>query len=293
MISVITATFNRGYIIKKLYESLKKQTNKNFEWIVIDDGSSDVTPELFEQWKKEEKTFKIDYEHTKNGGKHRAINRAIQKVSYSYCFIVDSDDYLKDDAIEQICKWIETIKDQDIFAGVAGLKQYPSGEITGEYPKLKKYKTYIDANNLERQKKHLIGDKAEVYRTNILKKYPFPEFDEENFLTEDIVWNRIAIDGYKLRWFNIPIYVCEYLNDGLTKDRSKFLNNFSGFTEAMKIYVYHYSFPFNYIALSTFYDIAFKKGLKEIEMSEILNISNKKIKVAKLLLWIKHLIKGR
>lgn len=292
MISVITAAFNRGYIIKKLYESLKKQTNKNFEWIVIDDGSSDTTAELFKQWKKEEKTFKINYEYTKNGGKHRAINRAIKKVSYSYCFIVDSDDYLKDDAIEQIYEWIETIKDQEIFAGVAGLRQYPSGEIIGEYPRLKKYNTYIDANNLERKKKHLIGDKAEVYRTNILKKYPFPEFDKENFLSEDIVWNRIAIDGYKLRWFNMPIYVCEYLNDGLTKDGNKFLNNFSGFTEAIKIYIDHYSFPFNYSAISIFYDIALKKGLKENEMAEILNISNKRIKVAKLLLWIKHLIKG-
>lgn len=231
MISIITATYNRGNVIGKLYNSLKSQTNKDFEWMIIDDGSTDNTSSLFDMWKKEDNKFLIDYEYSENGGKHRALNRVIQKVRSDFCFIVDSDDYLTNDAVEKIHQWIKTINDQEIFAGVSGLRQDSNGIIIGQYPK---YKEYIDASNFEREKKHLLGDKAEVYRTDLLKKHPFPEFENEYFVTEAVCWNAIAAEGYKIRWFNQPICVCEYLEDGLTKSGANsiygHINNFKGYS---------------------------------------------------------------
>ena len=79
----------------------------------------------------------------------------------------------------------------------------------------------IDENSIELRKRlHIKGDMAEVFRTEILKQYPFPEFENEKFMSEAIVWNRIA-QIYKLRYFPIVIYICEYLADGLTKSIRK------------------------------------------------------------------------
>ena len=86
-ITICTPTYNRGYILEQCYESLKKQTNKEFEWIIIDDGSVDNTDELVKRWLSEENDFNIKYLKTKNGGKHRAINKALD-LSKGYLFFI-------------------------------------------------------------------------------------------------------------------------------------------------------------------------------------------------------------
>ena len=214
MVTIFTPVFNRKYIIHKLYGSLKRQTCKEFEWIVIDDGSTDDIYELLQQWKTEEKGFPIIVERVVNGGKHRAINRGVKLASGEAFFIVDSDDYIADDAVELIKKWWDSICDNACFAGIAGLKAYHDQNVVGEKPM---FDDFVDATNLERAQYGLLGDKAEVYRTSVLKKYPFPEYENENFVTEEVVWNRIAYEGLKIRWYNRAIYYCEYLEDGLTK----------------------------------------------------------------------------
>ena len=212
-ITVFTPTFNRGYIIEQLYESLKRQTVTEFEWIVIDDGSTDNTEGLFKRIKDEEHSFEISYEKVMNGGKHRAINLGVKKARGKLFFIVDSDDYLTDDAIEKIIALEATISDKKQFAGVCENKGYSQNEIIG-----KSYESsgYLDITVLEREKHGIYGDKAEVFYTDVLRKYPFPEFENENFLTECVVWDKIAYDGYKLRFNNDIVYICDYLPDGLT-----------------------------------------------------------------------------
>ena len=101
-ITVFTPTYNRGYIIENLYHSLQKQTFQDFEWIVIDDGSTDDTASQFEKYKLEENFFPIIYERVENGGKHRAINLGMKKARGDLFFIVDSDDYLTETALEKI-----------------------------------------------------------------------------------------------------------------------------------------------------------------------------------------------
>ena len=215
MITVFTSTYNRGYTINNLYQSLRRQTVKDFEWVVIDDGSTDNTDILFEAILSENNFFNISYEKVLNGGKHRAINYGVKKAKGEMFFIVDSDDYLTDNAIEKIIALEGTIpndKKKD-FAGVCENRGYTLTEIVG---KTYSEDDYLDITMLERERHGIYGDKAEVFYTEILRKYPFPEFEGENFLTECVVWDKIAFDGYKLRFANDIIYVCDYLSDGLT-----------------------------------------------------------------------------
>lgn len=216
MVTVFTPIYNRKDTMNRLYESLCRQSDKRFEWLIVDDGSTDSVDVLITKWINECNDFSIRYYRQENGGKHRAINKGVILAYYEAFFIVDSDDYLTDDAIEFINSKFYEIEKDDKFAGISGLKKsYKDNRIMGGSPLID---CYVDATNLERNKYGLLGDKAEVYKTNILKKYPFPEFEGENFLGEGIVWDHIAIDGYMLRWFNYPLYMCEYLNDGLTRN---------------------------------------------------------------------------
>ena len=235
MITIFTPTYNRAYILPELYKSLIRQTEKNFCWMVIDDGSTDDTESLMHTWQKECHGFTILYYKKENGGKHRAINFAMQYIDTEYTFFVDSDDKLTSSAIEKIERWILTIKGDAAFAGVAGLRGYDETHIIGSYPKNVKEGDYIDATNLQRRKCKLEGDKAEVYRTQLLKRYPFPEFEGEKFVTEAVVWNQIGSVGYKLRWFNDIIYIGDYLSDGMTKNMERLQkDNINGYFAGIK-----------------------------------------------------------
>ena len=223
-ITVFTPTYNRGYIIENLYKSLKRQDFVDFEWIVVDDGSTDNTKDLFERILEDDKNFSIIYERTENGGKHRAINRGLQLASGELFFIVDSDDYLTDDALRLVDDMEKSIPESEkrkSFAGVCALKGYSETELIGT--------TFsgdiLDITILERTKYGIEGDKAEVFYTDILRKYPFPEFEGENFLTECIVWDRMAYDGFKLRFFNKICYIADYLEDGLSAKYHKLMDN--------------------------------------------------------------------
>ena len=219
-ITVFTPTFNRGYLMNKLFHSLNSQTNKHFEWLIVDDGSIDQTGELVETF-KEQADFEIRYFYQQNGGKHRAINYGLDLARGELFFIVDSDDSLTDDAIEKIFNNYSGIAFDNSFAGIAFNKGFTKKRIVGETFE----GTYIDCDNLHRGKHNILGDKAEVYRTDILKSIKFPEIDGENFMSEVVLWNEVARRGYKLRWFNDIIYFCDYLEDGLTKNSEKILFN--------------------------------------------------------------------
>lgn len=218
-ITVFTPAYNRGYIIDNLYQSLKRQTFRNFEWIVVDDGSTDNTADLFTGYLSEPNFFPIHYQRVENGGKHRAINLGLPLAKGDLFFIVDSDDYLTDTALETIYQMERSIPDSEksSFAGVCGLKGFSSQAQVGKTFEGK----YLDITTLQRPQYGIAGDKAEVFYTELLRKYPFPEFPGENFITECVVWDKIANDGYKLRFFNEIVYICDYLPDGLSAHSSE------------------------------------------------------------------------
>ena len=210
-ISIFTPTFNRAYILENLYNSLVLQIYTNFEWLIVDDGSTDNTEKLVEKFINERK-LDIKYIKQKNGGKHRAINRGLQEARGELFFIVDSDDTLPSISLERVLFYYEQIRFDKRFAGVVGHRGYPNGGVIGNGMK----QMYLDSDILGRRYVYDIqGDMAKVLRTNIFKQFLFPEIDGENFVGESLVWNKMALH-YKFRYFNEIIYYTTYREDGLT-----------------------------------------------------------------------------
>lgn len=258
MITVITPTYNRAYILGKLWISLKNQSSREFEWLVIDDGSTDKTAELVQTWISQDNGFHIRYYCKENGGKHRALNFGVPLAKGEFVFIVDSDDTLTNDAIECVTQWIQTIKNKKWIAGVAGLRGYPDGRRIGDFPNRIQW---VDVKNTHRYTHHLDGDKAEIYRKDLLMQHPFPEFPGEKFIGEGAVWNQLALEGYKVRWMNKVIYVGNYLEDGLTRDQKNLLRkNFRGYTYNTKLNYRSIVFPYNLMAVAVFIGFAYEMG---------------------------------
>lgn len=228
-ITVFTPTYNRGYIIETLYHSLQRQTYKDFEWIIVDDGSTDDTEELVKQWIQENNNFPIYYYKKQNGGKCRAINYGLDLAKGRLFFTVDSDDYLTDDALEKILFWDNTIEDKDQFCGIAGNR----GTSETETPNRPFHTAYRDAYSWEQfpeaSDDPLDGERADVYYTELFKKYKYPEFEGENYLIPCVSHLRMAHDGYKMRFFPDIIWVCKYRDDGLTmQGNMRFIKNPAG-----------------------------------------------------------------
>lgn len=217
-ISIITATHNRSKLLSRLYESLKKQTNRSFEWIVIDDDSSDDTWNVLNQFDTD--FFEIKKEHIPHGGKHRALNRGILLAEGQLTFIVDDDDWLVPDAVETILKYHAIYGDLPDICGYSFLREYPNGEInTNEFSENIVIASYVQAR-VNSKARNVVGDRAEVYFTDILKENPFPAFEGEYFYFEDGLWVRLS-EKYKMVHINVAIYVCDYLPDGLTNNGRK------------------------------------------------------------------------
>lgn len=225
MITVFTPTYNRAHTLNQLYQSLLQQNCYDFEWLVINDGSTDDTKTLFNEWLEKKNPFSIRYYAVKNGGKQRAINQALQLAKGEYFFIVDSDDSLLPHAITFIQNAFKSLPKDDLFIGISGIKGGLDGKPLYRIPSIDSTIGYVDANNLERAQYGLQADMAEAFYTEKIRKYTFPVWKGENFTPEAVVWNQMALDGYKLRWFNQVIYLCEYQEDGLTRSSWKLLKN--------------------------------------------------------------------
>lgn len=211
MITVFTPTYNRGQLLQRLYESLCRQTFKNFEWLIVDDGSTDNTADIVKPFIDGE-NVNVIYIKQKNGGKHRAINHGVKVAKGELFFIVDSDDQLPSDSLYIISQTYKAVQSDKSFAGISGLDSSIDGKIIGTGLPI----DHIDCSTLDIEYKYCItGDLAEVFRTDVLKEFPFPEIDGEKFCPEDLVWHRIALK-YKLRYINKVIYYAEYQDDGLT-----------------------------------------------------------------------------
>ncbi|MBW4723614.1 glycosyltransferase family A protein [Prevotella sp. 20925_1_30] len=213
MITIFTPTYNRAGFLHRLYDTLILQTYKNFEWIIVDDGSKDNTKDVVSSFVKEGK-LNIHYVQQENGGKHRAINTGVGLATGELFFILDSDDILPNNALELVVKTFQPIKHEMFFAGVSGIDGNFDGRIIGSgLP----YDS-IDCNSVDiRYKFHVTGDMKEVFRTSVMKEFPFPDIEGEKFCPEALVWNRIA-QKYKLRYFNKIIYKVEYQPEGITSN---------------------------------------------------------------------------
>ena len=183
----------------------------DFEWMVIDDGSQDETETLIQQY-LHENVIPVIYEKQRNAGKHTALNRGIAKIKSELTFIVDSDDYLTPDAVKIILSYHRKWRNTDALCGYSFLRCHRDGRVnTAYFPEDEKLDTYLEV----RINGNIGGDKAEVFYTDILRKYPFPVFEGEKYMPEDVVWMQMS-GPYRMVHINRNIYICEYLEGGLT-----------------------------------------------------------------------------
>lgn len=212
-ITIFTATYNRGYCLPHLYQSLCNQTAREFEWLIIDDGSTDGTDILIGKWKNET-IINIRYFWQENAGKAYAHNRAGELASRSLFTCVDSDDVLKPNAVERILSLWEKYPNK---IGIISLKEKPNGRPMGYWGNRVRYCTLYDAY----RKYGLRGETMLVYQTAIIKKYKFPRFEGEKFIQESYLYDCLDQEG-KMYITNERFYIAEYHADGYTINGNRF-----------------------------------------------------------------------
>ena len=224
-ITLFTPTYNRAYILETLYHSIQRQTFRDFEWLIIDDGSADNTEELVTGWMLEGNDFPVRYYKQSNVGKCRAINKALDLAEGELFFTIDSDDYLTDDALEKVASWTADLPGKEKYCGIAG----NCGTGLNETPNKLFEDSYYEGTLLDRYKE-VDGERSCIFFTETHRKYKYPEFEGEKFMTEAVVWNRMAHDGLLMRFYNDVIWIYEYQEDGLTKAGNRlFLQNPQGY----------------------------------------------------------------
>lgn len=224
-LTIFTPAYNRAHTIGRTYESLLRQTCKDFEWLIIDDGSTDNTRELVNGWIVDGK-IPIKYIYQENQGMHGAHNTAYRNIATELNTCIDSDDYMPYDAVEKIVRFWRNYGSEE-YAGFVGLDQTDDGAIIGSrFPNGMKDCTlqgYYAAGGY--------GDKKLVYRTEIIKQYPeYPLFDGERYV--GLAYKYMLIDrDYKLLTLNEPLVVVEYQQDGSSYNMySQYWRNPKGFT---------------------------------------------------------------
>ena len=210
-VCVFTPTYNRAYTLTRLYESLERQTCRDFEWLVVDDGSTDGTEELVASF-KERGCVTITYLKVENGGKQRAHDLAVSRCRQELFFVLDSDDYLTDDAIETIVTtWREHAGDPSV-GGILALKGWDAERPLGtRMPANRSISTQWGLYN-----SGFKGDISLIYRTDVLRQFPFEVDEGEKFIPETYTYYRID-QRYVCVLVDKIITVCEYLPDGYTK----------------------------------------------------------------------------
>ena len=230
MITIFTPTYNRKYTIGKLYESLCCQNVNNFEWLIVDDGSTDGTDVYIQSLVS--LNFNIRYYYKKNEGKSKAINYAVGLAKGDWFFIVDSDDYLVDNALSILQKYLSQIENQLDICAIVANRITPTGKKLGNIYSCDIFDTDI---SYFRSKYKFQGDYAEIFRTSVMKEYPFPEFEGENYVGISCKFAVIDQD-YKLGVLDEILCNVEYQEDGSTNTMFyQYLNNPKGFAYNRKI----------------------------------------------------------
>jgi glycosyltransferase involved in cell wall biosynthesis len=203
MITIFTPTYNRAKQLHRLYESLLAQASYDFEWLIIDDGSTDDTSAVVQSF--DQAKFKITYYKQPNGGKHRAYNRALEMAGGEYFFCLDSDDWLARDAVKTLAEQLSgpftlAYKEDETGKRLSspfpdGVERVSLGRLGGEY--------------------HCGGEFTILFQTEFARKYPFPVFEGENFVTESVVYDRMAAEE-EAALLPCVITICEYQADGLS-----------------------------------------------------------------------------
>ena len=210
LLTILTPTYNRGKYLEDIFKVLQQQTNQNFEWLIVDDGSTDNTKEIVESFIESNK-LRIRYFCKENGGKHTAVNYGLKYISTKLTVILDSDDTFTNDAVEVIEKTYNENKNEENICGFTFLRQRKNGDLFGKaFPREGRY------NFSEwRLSKISTGERCDVFYSEIMKQYPFSEYEGEKYIGESTMMIKMSYK-YDMIGKNIVIGISDYLEGGLT-----------------------------------------------------------------------------
>ena len=211
-LTIFTPAYNRAHTIGRTYESLCRQTSKDFEWLVIDDGSTDNTRQLIEGWIAENR-ITIHYVYQENQGMHGAHNTAYKNIHTELNTCIDSDDWMPDDAVEKIVAFWKKYG-SDKVAGIMGLDAREDGKVIGE-----RFSEGLKKTTLRGYYETLkgMGDKKLVYRTDVICNTPeYPLFEGEHYVGLDYKYH-IVDEQFPLLVSNDVMAIVDYQDDGSSR----------------------------------------------------------------------------
>lgn len=216
-LTIITPTYNRAKTISSCWESLKRQSNNNFQWLIIDDGSNDGTKQLVDGFIKSTPDMRIEYVFKENGGKHTALNLSHEYIKGKYVLILDSDDMLTMDAVETVLDTWEKYNGASEVNVIYFYRKNTNGETLCH---VKNENKIICTYRERRMSKLKSRDCCDTFRTDAFVKFNFPVFEGEKFIGEGAAFLNIELMG-KGVYIDRAIYVCDYLDGGLTRQGRK------------------------------------------------------------------------
>lgn len=235
ILTVFTPAYNRADLLTRCYESMCKQTNKNFIWMIVDDGSTDNTREISESWVKNTKDFQVIYIYKENGGLHTAYNTAIANIDTELCVCIDSDDFMPDNAVELILDFWEK-NGSDKYAGIVGLDFDMDGNVIGDMlPDIKS----VNLIGLFTGKYNIVnGDRTNVVRTELYKKYaPMKVFKGEKNFNPHYMHLQIS-EEYDFLVLNENLRFVDYQETGMSNSMLKqYRSSPNSFAEIRKLYL--------------------------------------------------------
>lgn len=227
-LTYFTPTYNRANLLQALFLSLCKQTNKNFIWLIVDDGSTDNTKEVVNDFIKKD-LIRIDYHYKENGGKNTAIDYSNQVCTTEYIACIDSDDYIEDRTTEVLYSKFDLCKNDDIV-GLVGPRKILNTGMEYSWDINDRLMYFYDLNKYMEN----IPDTFLIFKTKIVKQFSFPKIEGEKFITESVFYNKFFYD-YKFLIFSEKLYISEYMADGYTNQGLKlFVKNPKGYAYALK-----------------------------------------------------------
>lgn len=211
--SVITPVFNRASLLERVYVALQSQTLTDFEWIIVDDGSTEDVRSVVKGWKP---NFRVVYEEQQNGGKASAVNAGLLRAQGRYAVVLDSDDVPLPDALRVLAAALDDAPPS--ICGVGSGTMTSTGQVHGSVPNA----PYEDATILDAYaKRGITGDKWFAFRAEWHKRFPFPLVPGEKFVPEALVFVRMSEAGGVVRFINDTLLVHDYLPDGLTRSTNR------------------------------------------------------------------------
>lgn len=224
MVTIFTPTYNRATTINRTYESLIKQTCKDFEWLIVDDGSTDNTESLIQSWISES-IIEIRYLKQSNSGKYRAYNNGLRNAKGDFFICVDSDDWLPVNAVDNILAHSTRLHNDDSLAGFVALKGDKNNNLIGA--PFKHINITRSLYSLELNGEG--GERTIVFKTEIARQFLFPEETDEKFLGESVIYDRYH-GKYEFLVTNDVLTICEYQSDGLSSNpKNLMLQNPAGY----------------------------------------------------------------